>query len=54
MVVFSSYGAGGSLPFRAGVVVRMRDTLTGPFVEIKIADTKKHITVRASRVKPQN
>lgn len=50
LVRFRSVGAQGMTPARAGTVVKICRTDTGPFVEIKIADTKQRIRVRPKLV----
>ena len=50
LVRFRSVGADGLTPARAGVVTGIYRTVTGPFVEIRIADTKRMIRVRPKLV----
>ena len=54
LVRFHSVGAQGMTPARAGTVMRICRTETGPFVEIKIADTKQLIRVRPRLVSLQS
>jgi hypothetical protein len=49
-VSFQTLGSMGKTPARLGTVMRLKDTSTGKFVEIKVEDTKTYVLVRPGLV----